>query len=215
MTFIEIKQDTWKRKPYFDSYMESQTSFSMTVPIDITVLLARLKKQNYKLYPALLFMVTKVINQHSEFRTTFNLEGILGTWDEMHPAFTVFNQETKLFSERWLENHDKFSLFHQNYLADQKAFLNETSQTNILTPENVFPVSMIHWQSFTGFNLNINNNKSFLLPITTFGKYYSEGERVMLPVSLQVHHAVCDGYHASLFIEELTQLAAEARTWLD
>ncbi|MBQ4583148.1 MAG: chloramphenicol acetyltransferase CAT, partial [Oscillospiraceae bacterium] len=29
-----------------------------------------------------------------------------------------------------------------------------------------------------------------------------EGKR-MLPLAIQVHHAVCDGYHVGLFVEKL------------
>ena len=53
-----------------------------------------------------------------------------------------------------------------------------------------FPISSIPWASFTGFNLNINNEGDFLLPIITCGKYFNEENKVMLPVSLQVHHSV-------------------------
>ncbi|OPA05916.1 CatA-like O-acetyltransferase, partial [Bacillus cereus] len=37
---------------------------------------------------------------------------------------------------------------------------------------------------------------------------------VMLPVSLQVHHSVCDGYDASKFIEDLQQLSNTCNEWL-
>jgi chloramphenicol O-acetyltransferase type A len=36
----------------------------------------------------------------------------------------------------------------------------------------------------------------------------------MLPFSLQVHHAVCDGYHASRFIEDLQELVNTCNEWL-
>ncbi|MED1449061.1 CatA-like O-acetyltransferase, partial [Bacillus pacificus] len=72
-------------------------------------------------------------------------------------------------------------------------------------PPNVFPISSIPWTSFTGFN--INNDADYLLPIITCGKYFNEKNKVMLPVSLQVHHSVCDGYHASRFIEDLQALS--------
>jgi len=35
-----------------------------------------------------------------------------------------------------------------------------------------------------------------------------------LPVSLQIHHAVCDGYHASVFMNDLQRLADESADWL-
>ncbi|PAE58570.1 type A chloramphenicol O-acetyltransferase, partial [Bacillus licheniformis] len=80
-------------------------------------------------------------------------------------------------------------------------------------PPNTFSVSSIPWVSFTNFNLNLDNSEH-LLPIITNGKYFSEGRETFLPVSLQVHHAVCDGYHAGAFMNELARLAADCKEWL-
>lgn len=27
------------------------------------------------------------------------------------------------------------------------------------------------------------------------GKYYTQGDKVLMPLAIQVHHAVCDGFH--------------------
>ena len=68
---------------------------------------------------------------------------------------------------------------------------------------------------YTGFKgIVAINDENFLLPIITCGKYFNEGNKVMLPVSLQVHHSVCDGYDASQFIEDLQQLSNTCNEWL-
>jgi len=73
-------------------------------------------------------------------------------------------------------------------------------------PDNTFPVSMIPWESFEGFNLNLKNGYDYLLPIFTIGKFFSEAGRTMIPIAIQVHHAVCDGFHLCRFIGELRKL---------
>ena len=44
-------------------------------------------------------------------------------------------------------------------------------------PENTFPISMIPWVSFEGFNLNLQKGYDYLLPIFTAGKYSIETEK--------------------------------------
>nr|WP_279355025.1 CatA-like O-acetyltransferase [Enterocloster bolteae] len=44
---------------------------------------------------------------------------------------------------------------------------------------------------------------TYLLPIFTMGKYYEEGGGIWLPLAVQVHHAVCDGFHVCRFINDL------------
>jgi chloramphenicol O-acetyltransferase type A len=66
---------------------------------------------------------------------------------------------------------------------------------------------MIPWTSFTGFNLNLQKGYDYFPPIFTIGKFYEENEKYMLPLALQVHHAVCDGFHATRFINGLQEWA--------
>lgn len=73
-------------------------------------------------------------------------------------------------------------------------------------PDNCFTVSMIPCVSFEGFNLNLQKGYDYLLPIFTMGKYYEENGRILLPLAIQVHHAVCDGFHVCRFINELQEL---------
>ena len=70
------------------------------------------------------------------------------------------------------------------------------------------PAQLVHglddpWATFEGFNLNLQDSYRYLLPIFTLGKYREENGRTWLPLAMQVHHAVCDGYHACRFAEEL------------
>ena len=65
---------------------------------------------------------------------------------------------------------------------------------------------MIPWTSFEGFNLNLQKGYDYLLPVFTMGKFYEENGRRFLPSSVQVHHAVCDGFHLCRFLRELQDL---------
>ncbi len=81
-------------------------------------------------------------------------------------------------------------------------------------PANTINVSSIPWVNFTGFNLNIYNDATYLIPIFTLGKYFQQDNKILLPMSVQVHHAVCDGYHTSRFFNEAQELASNYETWL-
>ena len=89
MNFQTIELDTWYRKSYFDHYMkEAKCSFSITANVNVTNLLAVLKKN--KLYPAFIYIVSRVIHSRPEFRTTFDDKGQLGYWEQMHPCYAIF-----------------------------------------------------------------------------------------------------------------------------
>ena len=71
------------------------------------------------------------------------------------------------------------------------------------TPANSFNISMVPWVEFTGFNINVFDEGKFLLPIFTMGKFFERDGKRLLPLAIQVHHAVCDGYHVGVFVEKL------------
>ena len=91
MAFDLIDVENWDRKEYYEHFInEVVCSYSITVNIDIS----NLKGQ--RLYPAMIWLITKTVNEMPEFRTSLKKEG-LGIYDSMHPMYTVFNRENKNF----------------------------------------------------------------------------------------------------------------------
>ena len=197
MTFNIINLETWDRKEYFNHYFNQQTTFSVTKEFDITLLKSMIKNKGYKLYPALIYIIVNIINQNKVFRTGIN------------------SKETEKFSNIWTESNVSFNSFYNSYKSDLLEYKDKNEMfPKKPIPENTVPISMIPWIDFSSFNLNIGNNSRFLLPIITMGKFYSKNNKIYLPVSLQVHHAVCDGYHASLFMSEFQNMVDSVNEWI-
>ncbi|MFC8599839.1 CatA-like O-acetyltransferase [Isoptericola sp. NPDC057191] len=45
--------------------------------------------------------------------------------------------------------------------------------------------------------------------IFTLGRYVERDGRVLLPLAVQVHHAVADGFHTARLVNELQELLAD------
>lgn len=216
MNFNPIDMVNWSRKPYFEHYLNHvRCTYSMTANIDITDLLSAAKNNGIKLYPALIHMISTVVNRHIEFRTCFNSEGRLGYWDSMSPSYTIFHDDDKTFSSIWTLYDEDFNEFYSRYLEDMKRYGSvKQFAAKANEPPNIFPVSSIPWVSFTGFNLNVYNEGTYLLPIFTMGKYFQQDGKIWLPLSGQFHHAVCDGYHVGVLFNELQLRADACHAWL-
>ncbi|RXZ01558.1 type A chloramphenicol O-acetyltransferase [Fictibacillus sp. S7] len=214
MAFHINDRRNWDRAPYYEHYLSQKCSYSVTANIVITKLIERLQTKKLKFYPAFIYMVSKVVNAHTEFRTCFN-NGVLGYWDHMLPSYTIFHNDTKTFSSIWTEFSPDFSVFHHNFNEDMKRYGDVHGFfTKSHEAPNTFPISMVPWVSFTGFNLNINEDNNYLLPILTGGKYFNQDGKTLFPLAVQMHHAVCDGYHVSLFINEVQELADRCEEWI-
>lgn len=121
----------------------------------------------------------------------------------MHPSFTVFNPDRETFASVWVPYETDFPAFHQagaDVLATHRSATELFPQGN--PPPNTFDVSSLPWTSFTGFTLDIRDGYGHLAPIVTLGRYLRREGRTLMPVALQVHHAVADGFHAGRLLAD-------------
>ena len=200
MAFKLIDLENWDRKEFYEHFInEVVCTYSAVVNIDITNL------QGQKLYPAMIWLLTKTVNAMPEFRTSLTAEG-LGIYDDMHPMYTVFNEENKKFSGIWSYFSEDYGEFLKNYETDAAEYSKSTRYApKAGTPVNSFNISMVPWLEFAGLNINVFDEGKFLLPIFTMGKFFERDGRRLLPLAIQVHHAVCDGYHVGAFVAQLQE----------
>ena len=195
-----INLETWERREFYEHFIgEVVCTYSAVVNIDITNLKGR------KLYPAMIWLLTKTVNDMPEFRTVLTPDGP-GIYNDMHPMYTVFNKEKKNFSGIWSYFSEDYEEFLKSYEADAEEYAKSTRYApKDGTPANSFNISMVPWLEFTGFNINVFDEGKFLLPIFTMGKFFERDGKRFLPLAIQVHHAVCDGYHMGAFVEKLQE----------
>ena len=128
-------------------------------------------------------------------------------WDEIHPQYTIFHNETETFSSLWSHYDGDIHHFLKSYSEDVARYGNNLAYwPKEESRENIFFVSGIPWVSFTSFNYTVANVKNFFSPMFTLGKYYNQDGKVLLPLAVLVHHSVCDGFHAARMINELQEL---------
>lgn len=202
--FTPVDMDTFVRKETFDRFFGNVLcTFSITVKMDIT----RLRKSGKKLYPAMIHSISTIINRHEEFRMVYNAEHGLVVYDVMCPCYTIFHKDTETFSKIWAVCPPDYETFEQNYRDDLARYGDSHhfyAKPN--PPENMFSVSMVPWITFDGFNLNMPKSHTLIPPFFTMGKFYEENGKILLPLCIEVHHAVCDGFHAARFVNELQEL---------
>ena len=55
--------------------------------------------------------------------------------------------------------------------------------------------------------MHIFDSGTYLAPVITWGKYEKDNSgRILMPLSLNIHHAVADGFHLSRFFIEVQEL---------
>lgn len=216
-TFIAIDMNTWPMAQTFYYYTEiAPTSYTVNVMMDVTIMRNALKMLKYKFFPAYIYLVTRNISKHPEFRVAVK-DGVLGHWEYLTPTYPQFHQDNKTTSLLWTEYDSCFQSFYKRYIEDTKIHGNSHG---ILTSKgrplpNSYIVSCIPWMSFNSFSLHNHGPKDYYLPSFEAGGFTETDDKIQMPLSITVHHATTEGYHLKVFLEQLQYDMDHTEEWLE
>lgn len=210
MHIQKIPLETWERRSQFEHYLNRvPCTYNMCVHMDVTHVLAAAKANGLRFFPVIAFALSHAVNHHREFCMTLTPDRKPAYFDVVHPCYTVFHSQAGCFSNVWTAYDPVFSNFYEQYLKDRRQYGGPAPTGDKPCPDgNIFYISCIPWVSFDSFQLQAISDPPCLAPIFTIGKYYGEKDRVLMPLSVQVHHAACDGFHTARLINEVQE-------WLD
>lgn len=210
MSYIEFDTQNWSRQEHFHVFKTyAQCAFSITVEIDITAFLAWVKHHQHKFYPAMIHQVSTILNRHQEFKMAMKDETLI-VWNEIHPSYTIPHTEEESFSSIWSQHQSRIEDFMIEYEKDTTKYGTDLSYfPRGESPENIFYISALPWISFTNFSMQFASLHNFFTPTVTLGKYFERDHKTYIPVAIQLHHAVCDGFHAGRFMNELQELCSQ------
>lgn len=205
MEFTSIDINTWPRGQMFAYFSQmAPTGYSLTVELDVTALLCRLKAGNRKFFPTYLWLVTKCLNRQAEFKVAYR-EGQLGYYQTLTPLYAQFHEDDKTISLMWTEFDESYDVFYQRYLENQQRYGKNHGVLcqPVLPPDNAYTVSCVPWIPFKHFAVHTHDTKPYFFPSIEAGKIVEAEGRKRLPLSITCHHGTTDGYHVAKFLDEL------------
>ena len=129
----------------------------------------------------------------------------------------LFRSDDETFSVLWTAYQPDLAEFCRAWEADLARY-GDIHAFEARPPEagrGLFNISAVPWTSFRSLHLELPEANNYLLPIFTLGRYREENGRTLLPLAVQVHHGVTDGFHVGRFFSRLQAWAdgaAEAGT---
>jgi len=204
---LAVNLEEWDRKEYFYYFTKlNPTAFSLTVDIDVTETYNYAKLNKLKFFPIYLFLGTKTVVEIENFRLGY-VEEKLVRYEKLHPSYSIFHKDDQTISSMWTAFSDNFMEFHQNYLQDIIKYQAKKGPMvkELLPPANSLMIGTIPWVSFNSYTPISLSGAQTLLPVIQSSKLKKEHGKVIMPVSMTIHHAVGDGYHASLFFNNLQE----------
>lgn len=125
MKYTKIDLKKWKRGNLFKFYIDNMRMvMSLTVDIDVTQLIEYIKKNNLKFYPCMMWVVSKIINIHDEFKYSWDSEGNLIQWEYISPSYVDFHKEDETFIKLVTEYNSDLFEFHTRFISDREKYKN-------------------------------------------------------------------------------------------
>ena len=196
-----IDISTWKRKAQFEFFKTFESPhFNVTANVNVGPLRAQCKAEGKSFFMSCVYMALQTANEIDEFRYRISGDEV---WDfETIQAGLTILQEDETFIYTTLDYQKDLSSF----LTKGKEAIEEQKRTRGFSPHNRLDMvffSILPWVSFTSIQHAMNLSPTVYIPRIVFGKYFEEGEHLKMPVAVQVHHALADGFHVGKFYQLL------------
>lgn len=204
MASREINIETWKRKDtyyFFKNY--DSPFFNITANVDVTPVYRFGKENNYSFFLLSLYCSSKAANSVEEFR--YRIQGNkLICYNEVKPGCTIL-MEDESFRYAYFSWETDYREFHRLGLET----INQLKSNPVFEPQphidNIIYYTVIPWVSFTSFEHAKMHNPEDSIPRISIGKYFWQNERLLMPVSVQVNHAIMDGLHVGKYFEKFQE----------
>ena len=182
----------------------------ITVPVDITELLAALKAREKPFFLSFLYAVMRAANAVPELRRRLLPDGQVVEYDHCDPSYTLMKPDgTGVYIYCLLEDD---LTDYERFVAVGKRRQKEVLERGTLTEDGDvlanFFVSCLPWLPYTQIqHPSVSRDDSN--PRFSWGRFTEENGKVTLPVSLFINHALADGWHVTQFYRNLDRELAE------
>lgn len=200
----ELDINSWNRKQHFEHFQKFEDPyFAVIVDVNVTKALDYSKKENVSFFVLYLHACMKAINAVENFKYRIYDDKVF-IHDVIHASATIA-RPNKTYGCSFIHYSDNFEEFNANFEAEKQRIL---TTTDLFPEQNTLDCiycSALPWFTFTGHKEPVLGVVKESVPKLGFGKYVEKQGKLMMPISINVHHGLVDGYHVGLFVEKFQE----------
>ncbi len=217
----ELDLTTWNRRAHFDFFRAYDNPyFNITADVDVTALHACSQAAEGPSFAvAAYYLSLRAINAIEPFAYRIRREpGDRG-------AVSVIRHPVVHGGSIVLRPDESFTFVYFDYETSYPAFAAGASAALAAgrradqlgardDRDDLVHYSVIPWVSFTSFSHARRWGTDDAVPKLVFGKHRAVGSRRLMPVSVEVHHALVDGLHVGRYFEHFQAGLDDCATWV-
>ena len=142
----------------------------------------------------------KAINSIDNFK--YRIEGNkVAIYDIINASPTIARPDNT-FGFSYVEFSNDFEAFKSNFEKEKERIVNSIDLFPPKYSLGCIHCSAIPWFSFTSHKEPNSGNKDDSVPQLAFGKIKEEKGKMLMPVAVNINHALVDGYHVGQFFDK-------------
>ncbi len=197
-----IDRAAWGREEHYRFFAPmSHPFYSLTFPVDVTALRRYVKAQDLSFYAALVFLVTKAMEEVEEFHLR-DRNGVIVHHDQLVPSFTDLKPGSDLFYIVTLEAGDDLADFCRR-AKEKSAAQREFITSGPWDADQLVYFTCLPWFPITGLTNERDVDPSDTIPRVSWGRWEEHEGRTTLHLSLELNHRLLDGYHVGQLYQAL------------
>ena len=207
MNYTYIDMENYPRRAHFSYFTGMAYPYAgVTVNVDITDWLAAVKKQNRPFFHSFLYAAANAANQVREFRQRI-LDGRIIEFERCPGSYTVALPDgTYCYCN--VDTDMPYTDFLSCAKARQQRAMEQASLDDGAEALSLIFVSSLPWLSYAAIVQPVPQPADSN-PRITWGKYFTQEGKTLIPVSLLCHHALVDGIHFAKFFKALDEWLAQ------
>ena len=211
--FKHLDLETWSRRRHFEFFRNSDDPFfNLCTEVDVTRLVEKVSSLTHgSFFLASLWISTRAANETESFRYRLEGDSIL-VFDSVDCGSTIL-REDETFGFGYFRYTTDYSQFASEGAREIARVRSETGDLRERTDSlAMIYYSVIPWVSFSSFSHARNRGERDSIPRIVFGRHHPDHGRRMMPISVEVHHALMDGLHVARYLERMQDYLNDAES---
>lgn len=198
MKYLDIAN--WNRKSQYDFFKEyEEPYFGVCVPVDVTMAYASAKKKGRSFFLTYLHATLLAANQIDEFKYRISEGGVV-VHNTINASATL-SRPDNTFGFSYIDFDANFDVFRSNAQKEIDRINDSYDLFPSQSTDDVLYLSSLPWLDFMFTSHARAFKQKGSAPMISYGKMTEQNNRLSMPVSIHVHHALMDGYHVGLFVD--------------
>ena len=212
-TYLDL--DTWPRREVFEFYRHFDNPFfNVCLRLDVTNLLNELQRHSdVSVALTYHYFALKAANDIEQFRYRLR-DGKVLVHDVINGGTTLM-----LPNEAFTLVYFDYAKTFREFIGPAQRAIEETKQSGGFHPRHEddarIHCTTLPWIAFTSFSHARNWGRDDSVPKISFGKFIRENERTLMPISVEVHHALVDGLHVGRYLARIEEMLAQPELYLN